>query len=112
MPPRKRGGRASTHAVATPPSTATPSRDDDTMDIDTPVAETPTAPMLPQLPPTNLRDPWTDDQLASLFKGVVRWKPAGKPRCAYCFPAPLLSYRPPVKLTKNRPQACTNTSVY
>lgn len=69
MPPKKRARGA---AAATP----TPARDDDAMDIDTPQREASGDkggdPALDEL--------WTDDQVSSLFKGVIRWKPAGRSR--------------------------------
>ncbi|KAI2624312.1 CT20-domain-containing protein [Hypoxylon sp. NC1633] len=85
MPP-KRKSKASTLAdVSTPKATSTPARDDDAMDVDTPqasdtprAADTPTA-SKPNLPPASeiLNNLWTDDQEASLFKAVIRWKPSG-----------------------------------
>ncbi|OAA47751.1 CT20 family protein [Metarhizium rileyi] len=68
MPPRKRarGG-----------ATATPSapRHHDAMEIDTPTASEAGASLKYGGP--NYNSMWTDDQIASLFKGVIRWKPAG-----------------------------------
>ncbi|POR39483.1 CT20 family protein [Tolypocladium paradoxum] len=70
MPPKK---RARGQAAATPSST----RDVDAMDIDTPQASATPAAAAGKPGAPNSNDLWTDDQVASLFKGVIRWKPAG-----------------------------------
>ncbi|ODA76314.1 hypothetical protein RJ55_08159 [Drechmeria coniospora] len=73
MPPRK---RPRGQAVSTPSST----RNADAMDIDTPRSTATLAPYpatAPKRTVANLNDLWSDDQVASLFKGVIRWKPAG-----------------------------------
>lgn len=52
---------------------STPIRDDDAMAVDTPeVAETPQEDTY-----DILKNLWTDEQETSLFKGIIRWKPAG-----------------------------------
>ena len=64
MPPKKRARAAQA------------ARDDDAMDVDTPAAsETVASPTKSES--ARFNDLWTDDQIASLFKGVIRWKPAG-----------------------------------
>lgn len=73
MPPRKRA-RGSAQPTATP----TPSRTEDAMDVDTPQAEEAGDELADVADPSNGQNAlWTDDQVASLFKGVIRWKPAG-----------------------------------
>lgn len=69
MPPKKKN-----RAVGQKPS---PPQDEDSTAINTPEpAETPKPPKKP--PCGLLKDPWTDEQETSLFKGIVRWKPAGE----------------------------------
>ncbi|KAK7957116.1 CT20 family protein [Apiospora aurea] len=79
MPP-KRKGRASLASNSTP-KTPTPLPDDSAMDVDTPhdadtprAADTPVATQPSQPMPS---DAWTDDQVASLLKAIIRWKPTG-----------------------------------
>lgn len=74
MPPKKRSRLQLS-------STPTTIREDSAMDVDTPrLSATPGfissafKPIIPMTPYDNL---WTDDQISSLFKGVIRWKPAG-----------------------------------
>jgi hypothetical protein len=49
------------------------------MDVDTPqAADTPVATIAAKSSAVDLQNiVWTDDQEASLFKAVIRWKPAG-----------------------------------
>lgn len=67
MPPRKK-------TRATAQKTSTPAQDEDSMIVDTP--ETETAIKKAEYDP--LKDLWTDEQEISLFKGIIRWKPAGE----------------------------------
>lgn len=68
MPPRKKT-RPSTQKLSSPAA------EDDSMVIDTPAeADSPQKPEYDVL-----QDPWTDEQEISLFKGIIRWKPAGEP---------------------------------
>lgn len=72
MPPRKRGRG---HAAFTPVR----ARNNDAMDVDTPTAsEAGSAMPSRKRERPQYNDMWTDDQIASLFKGVIRWKPAGE----------------------------------
>ncbi|GAB0132716.1 hypothetical protein EsDP_00001144 [Epichloe bromicola] len=71
MPPRK---RARGQAASTP---TTEARDKNSMDLDTPVASEVGAMPSAKRDGPEYNDMWTDDQIASLFKAVIRWKPAG-----------------------------------
>ncbi|KAM3077233.1 hypothetical protein ACMFMG_003303 [Clarireedia jacksonii] len=64
MPPKKK--KNSLRAASTPVG------DDDPMIIDAPENVEPAKPIYDPL-----KDPWTDEQETSLFKGIVKWKPAG-----------------------------------
>jgi MRG-binding protein len=74
MPPRKRARGGANATVSTP----TAAKSDDAMDVDTPQPSTPSKSAAAKTPVVDIHnDAWTDDQLSSLFKGVIRWKPAG-----------------------------------
>jgi len=65
MPPRKK-------AKPNVPAVEAPAADEDAMAVDSPTAEDeePAYDML--------KDPWTDEQESSLFKGLMKWKPNGQ----------------------------------
>lgn len=67
MPPKKK-------AKATQRAVSTPAPDDDAMDVD---AQTPEVEESNEPEYDILKDPWTDEQETSLFKGIIRWKPNG-----------------------------------
>ncbi|KAG6039523.1 hypothetical protein E4U41_002493 [Claviceps citrina] len=71
MPPRKRGRG---HAAFTPSRARV---GHDAMDVDSPAASEAGAISSRKRERPHCNDMWTDDQVASLFKGVIRWKPAG-----------------------------------
>ena len=66
MPPRKKT-KGSTKAPSTPGA------EQDSTKPDTPRTEAPSKPTH-----NILQDPWTDEQETSLFKGIIKWKPAGR----------------------------------
>ncbi|KAI0908183.1 chromatin modification-related protein EAF7-domain-containing protein [Ustulina deusta] len=83
MPPKRKSKALA--EVSTPKASATPAHDEDAMDVDTPkasetprAADTPVA-AKPNHPPESevLGDLWTEDQISSLFKAIIRWKPSG-----------------------------------
>lgn len=81
MPPKK--SRKSAGGTATPikiPVPQHPEPGPDAMDIDTPQeTETPVnrKPSPPSATDDVVNDPWTDDETASLYKAIIRWKPNG-----------------------------------
>jgi len=74
MPPRKKN-KGSVRAPSTPVA------DEDAMAVDTPQTDTTGAKPNPTY--DILKDPWTDEQETSLFKGIIKWKPAGKAPQSY-----------------------------
>jgi len=69
MPPKKKAKAAA--------AASTPTADEGTTMTDTPQAQAEE----PQKPAYDiLKDPWTDEQETSLFKGIIKWKPAGELR--------------------------------
>ena len=84
MAPKKRA-RASTR------NASTPAQDEDAMVVDTPgIVGTPDVAGLSKNEDYEiLKDPWTDEQETSLFKGIIRWKPAGN---VHCFMVPTSAY--------------------
>lgn len=80
MPPKRKN--RSSLASASTPKTPTPAADDSAMDVDTPQdTDTPRAagtPVTSQPIQPVPRDAWTDDQVASLLKAIIRWKPTGQ----------------------------------
>ncbi|KAI8628264.1 CT20-domain-containing protein [Xylariaceae sp. FL1651] len=83
MPPKRKSKALA--EVSTPKASATPTQDEDAMDVDTPkasetprAADTPTA-LKPNQPLESeiLSNLWTEDQTSSLFKAIIRWKPSG-----------------------------------
>ncbi|KAI8946195.1 chromatin modification-related protein EAF7-domain-containing protein [Xylaria longipes] len=84
MPPKRKSKAMA--EVSTPKASVTPAHDEDAMDVDTPKvsSETPRAAdtpvnTKPNHPPESevLGDLWTEDQISSLFKAIMRWKPSG-----------------------------------
>ena len=68
MAPRKKT-KASARGVSTPVA------DEDVMDLDAPTPDVEDESPAPAY--DLLKDPWTDEQETSLFKGIIRWKPNG-----------------------------------
>jgi hypothetical protein len=71
MPPKKKSRAAVQKAL-------TPAQDEDSMIVDSPETDD----TLKKSEYDPLKDPWTDEQETSLFKGIIRWKPAGE--CDAC----------------------------
>ncbi|TVY86860.1 Chromatin modification-related protein [Lachnellula willkommii] len=65
----KRKGKSTARAASTPVA------DEDAMVIDSPKPQQVEDPPKPSF--DLLNDPWTDEQETSLFKGIIKWKPAG-----------------------------------
>jgi hypothetical protein len=91
MPPKKKAKAAA--------AASTPTADGEAMVIDTPQPQKAEEPRKPAY--DILKDPWTDEQETSLFKGIIKWKPAGKLIGSYCHGTVLTIFK-----------ACTSTSAW